>query len=66
LEALRIFAVAINPFMPLTSKNILEQLGIGADEAGKVEFSHIKTWGLLKETTMVKKAKPLFPRIEVS
>lgn len=63
LESLRIIALSIYPFMPATSKSIMSQLGIEEDPAG-MQFSCIKSWGLLKEGSKVRKLAPLFPRIE--
>ena len=64
LEILRIVAISLYPFMPETAKNIWEQLGM-TDDIEKVKFSEMKVWGKLKEGTMVKKLKPLFPRFDV-
>jgi len=63
LESLRIVALSIYPFMPVTSKNIMAQLGIEEDPS-KMKFSDISSWGKLKEGTKIKKPTPLFPRIE--
>jgi methionyl-tRNA synthetase len=64
LESLRIVSLSIYPFMPLTSKSILEQLG-KKDSPENMKLSDIKTWGGLIEGEKVNKAKPLFPRIEM-
>lgn len=63
LESLRIVALSIYPFMPATTKSIMEQLGV-AEPVEKMKFEDIGTWGKLKPGTKVNKSKPLFPRIE--
>ncbi len=63
LEVLRVVAISINPFMPQTSKNIWEQLGMET-EIEKISFSDGMKWGDMVEGQKVSKAKPLFPRIE--
>ncbi|MBE7041926.1 MAG: methionine--tRNA ligase [Ruminococcaceae bacterium] len=60
-ESLRITAVLIAPFMPTTSKQIFEQLGI-QEEMG---WDSAKTWGGLPEGFKVCKGDALFPRIDV-
>lgn len=56
-ETERLIAIALAPFMPDTSRQMLEQLGA----ADLVE----PTWGLLAPGTRVaEQPKPLFPRIE--
>ena len=63
LETLRIVALAVSPVMPRAAKEIWSQLGLSDIE--KTRFSEIEEWGLLKPGTKIKKANPLFPRIEV-
>jgi methionyl-tRNA synthetase len=53
LDALRIVAISITPFMPGTAKAMMTQLGISDDK---------KT---LKPGNKISKSAPLFPRIEV-
>ena len=60
-ESLRITAVLIAPFMPTTSKQIFEQLGI-TEEMG---WDSAKTWGSLPVGFKVCKGEALFPRIDV-
>ncbi|MCR5808648.1 MAG: methionine--tRNA ligase [Clostridiales bacterium] len=61
-EALRIIAVAVGPFMPNTPKKMFEQLGI--EEGELTTFESIKTFGLMKPGTEVKKGEAIFPRID--
>ena len=63
LEALKIIAISIYPFMPETAKNVWAQLGIKED-LDKIKFSEIKNWGPLKEGQKINKSSPLFPRID--
>jgi methionyl-tRNA synthetase len=65
LEALRIVAVSVMPFMPGTAKNIAGQLGIPRDSLDKATVDDIKAWGKLKSGHPLNKTNPLFPRIEV-
>ena len=59
LEAIRIIAVELSPFMPDTSKAILEQ--ISCDEAS---YESILTFGKAKTGNKVGTATPLFNRID--
>jgi len=63
LEALRITAVLITPFMPGSAAKILEQLGI-ADPAGQ-NFQGILNWGGLPAGNGLKRGESLFPRVEI-
>lgn len=62
-EALRIIAVLIAPFVPVTAPKIYEQLGLGKPESF---FMADAVWGKLATGTKVQKGEPLFPRIEVT
>lgn len=62
-EALRIVAILIAPFVPVTAPKIYEQLGLGKPESF---FMADAVWGKLATGTKVQKGKPLFPRIEVT
>ena len=63
LEALRITAVLISPFMPGSSAKIMDQIGI-ADTAGQ-NFETVGAWGGLKAGNALKRGESLFPRVEV-
>ena len=63
LEALRITAVLISPFMPGSAAKIMDQLGI-ADAAGQ-NFESIRTWGGLPAGNALKRGESLFPRVEL-
>lgn len=62
-EALRIVAILIAPFVPVTAPKIYEQLGLGNPESF---FMADAVWGKLATGTKVQKGEPLFPRIEVT
>lgn len=62
-EALRIIAILIAPFVPVTAPKIYEQLGLGKPESF---FMADAVWGKLATGTKVQKGEPLFPRIEVN
>ena len=60
-ESLRITAILIAPFMPTTSKQIFEQLGIKEE----MSWDSAKVWGGLPKNFKVCKGEALFPRIDV-
>lgn len=62
-EALRIVAILIAPFVPVTAPKIYEQLGLSKPESF---FMADAVWGKLATGTKVQKGEPLFPRIEVT
>ena len=62
-EALRIVAILIAPFVPVTAPKIYEQLGLGRPESFLLADAE---WGKLATGTKVQKGDPLFPRIEVT
>ena len=62
-EALRIIAILIAPFVPVTAPKIYEQLGLSNPESF---FMADAVWGKLATGTKVQKGEPLFPRIEVT
>lgn len=62
-EALRIIAILIAPFVPVTASKIYEQLGLGKPESF---FMADAVWGKMATGTKVQKGEPLFPRIEVT
>ena len=63
LEALRITAVLISPFMPGSAAKIMAQLGI-ADDPGQ-DFESLTTWGGLPSGSALKRGDALFPRVEI-
>ncbi|MDI6816221.1 MAG: methionine--tRNA ligase [Actinomycetota bacterium] len=63
LETIRIVALHLTPVMPKTAAHIWDQLGQEGFET--LSFEDTKNWGGLASGTSVKKAPPLFPRIEI-
>lgn len=61
-ETLRIVAILISPFMPVTAPKIWGQLGLSAFE--QVALADAQGWGRLPAGTKVAKPQPIFPRIE--
>jgi methionyl-tRNA synthetase len=61
LEALRIIAILISPFMPGSAQKIADQLGI-ADFASR-DFSSICLWGGIASGHSLSRAEALFPRV---
>ena len=62
-EALRIVAILIAPFVPVTAPKIYEQLGLGKPESF---FMADAVWGKMATGTKVQKGEPLFTRIEIT
>lgn len=62
VETIRIVGISLMPFMVETPKKIFEQIGVDEDLQA---WDSSKTFGLLKEGTVVKKGENLFQRIEV-
>ena len=63
LEALRVTAVLISPFMPGSAAKILTQLGIADPDGQSLET--LRVWGGLPAGNQLKKGEPLFPRVEI-
>lgn len=63
-EVLRQISIFIYPLMPETSKRIREQLGLQIINENKFNFKEEIQWGRLKPNTVIKKKKPLFPRLK--
>ena len=62
-EVLRIVAILISPFIPLTAPKIWTQLGI-TDNFSDMRLTDAQQWGRLAAGTVVTKPEPIFPRIE--
>jgi methionyl-tRNA synthetase len=61
LEAVRLLALLVSPFMPDTGARIRTLLGLDPDQA---LITGQDGWGGLQPGTQIAKAEPLFPRIE--
>lgn len=62
-EALRIIAVLLAPFIPATSKGILEQLGI---PDCPLQLENARAWEYIKPGTRVQKGPVLFQKIDAN
>ena len=61
LEALRVIAILISPFMPGSAQKIADQLGI--TDAASQGFSSIRLWGGIAPGRSLNRADALFPRV---
>jgi methionyl-tRNA synthetase len=61
LEALRVIAILISPFMPGSAQKIADQLGIA--DAASQGFSSIRLWGEITPGHSLNRAEALFPRV---
>ncbi|MCK9230270.1 MAG: methionine--tRNA ligase [Syntrophales bacterium] len=61
LEALRVIAVALSPFMPDTSTEILRRLGL--DEPPVLDA--VRVWGGLRSGSVLDRGEALFPRVSL-
>ncbi|MBI2901794.1 MAG: methionine--tRNA ligase [Planctomycetes bacterium] len=61
-EALRIIAVLASPVIPATADRIGEQIGIGPLSTARLET--VRAWGGVPGGTRVRRAAPLFPRLD--
>lgn len=62
-ECIRISAIMLKPFITKSPNKILSYLSI--DGEAENTFDNVK-FGVLKEGTIIKKAEPIFPRIDVN
>ncbi len=64
LEALRIIAGMLKPFMIETPEHIFQQLGLNG-EIKELKWNDIEKWGGLKTGIKVNKGEPIYPRIDM-
>lgn len=64
LEAIRITALYLAPFMPTTSNEVFTRLGLG-DVTAVTNIQEATTWGGLPAGNEVAVGDPLFPRLDV-
>ena len=62
-ESIRLCTILIYPFMPVKTKEIWKQLGLGSD-LEKIRLDKNASWGKLKPGNLVKPGKIIFPRID--
>ena len=63
MEALRVIAVLISPFVPATASRIRRQIGLDDSPEGQ-GLASITQWGGLQAGSQVGKPEPIFPRVE--
>ena len=61
IEALRCTAIALSPFMPSKSKELLNQLGL----ENNYNLADIGKWGLTPAGTKTAKGESLFPKVDL-
>jgi methionyl-tRNA synthetase len=64
LEALRIIAHALSPYMPTAADSICRQLGLPSP--ARAPWPDVARWGLLEPGRRVHAGPPLFPRLETA
>jgi len=62
-EALRVLAIVLSPFIPATSRRILEQLGI---PDAPVRLANAREWDYIRAGVKVQKGPVLFQKIDVN
>jgi methionyl-tRNA synthetase len=62
LEAVRLTAYLLYPYMPTVADRITEQLGVSA--ASEAPWAEVARWGVLRPGSTVRSGAPLFPRLE--
>lgn len=64
LEACRIIALFMSPFMPHTSDEVFHRLSLDA-ASDSTDIESQSAWGLLPAGNAVEKGEPLFPRLDL-
>ncbi|MCK8825001.1 methionine--tRNA ligase [Fuchsiella alkaliacetigena] len=64
LEALRIIAIALKPFLPVAPQKIWTQLGIESS-IEEQSWEDALQWGLLTAGIEIQSGEPLFPRVDI-
>ncbi|WP_314010275.1 methionine--tRNA ligase [Cryptobacterium curtum] len=64
LEACRIIALFMSPFMPRTSDEVFHRLSLDA-ASDSTDIESQSAWGLLPAGNTVEKGEPLFPRLDL-
>ncbi len=63
LEALRVVAICVAPFVPTTAQQMWLQLGLAGElERGSLEW--VNNWGSLQPGSEIHKGQPLFPKFD--
>ncbi|HUW58409.1 MAG TPA: methionine--tRNA ligase [Planctomycetota bacterium] len=61
-ESCRLLSVWLTPFVPSTTEKMQTQLSCGGDDR---DFDERVSWGGMKPGTVIRKGKPLFPRLDL-
>lgn len=64
LEAIRLIALYLSPFMPRTSAEVYRRLELDINEVRN--FEHESQWGMLPSGNKVEVGEALFPRLDIS
>ena len=64
LEAIRIIALFMAPFMPTTSNEVINRMGLG-DVTDITDIEAASAWGQLTPGLSVETGTPLYPRLDV-
>jgi hypothetical protein len=64
LEAIRLIALYLSPFMPRTSAEVYRRLELDINEVH--DFAHESQWGMLSSGNKVEVGEALFPRLDIS
>lgn len=64
MEALRVIAIQLSPFLPETAGKM--RTALGCQETERPTYADSMTWGLFSPGRTIKKGDPLFPRIEAT
>jgi len=64
LEAIRVIALFMAPFMPNTSAEVFRRLGL-EEVSAVTDIEAESTWGRLTSGNVVETGEPLFPRLDV-
>lgn len=65
LESLRLLSILLYPFLPQTSNEIRQQLGLDNINEKDFDLEQEKQWGGLKERHNIGKPSILFPKIDI-
>ena len=64
-EGIRFTAVLLQPFMPQTASDILEQLGVSRKKDLQT-WKSLESWGAMEEGSRLKRGEDLFPRLNLN
>ena len=65
VENLRKIAILLKPFMPITSENIFNQIGVKKEELQKWDTIYKYSTDILNNTKVIEKGEPIFMRLNM-